>query len=127
MTAPIRTRLSIALAAFALATLSLPAMAQTWVADGPIDTPNFIESWDDAEVQPAVLTTEPEKDADTPVRVRNKRQDPEAPAAQVAVAPAEEEEKPRQRRLPYGIDQYPQNPRCYVAGRYVPAPPLCPN
>lgn len=25
------------------------------------------------------------------------------------------------------IDQNPPNSRCYVGGKYVPAPPLCPN
>lgn len=28
---------------------------------------------------------------------------------------------------PVLVDPYPDNPRCWVAGRYVPSPPLCPN
>jgi hypothetical protein len=104
-------------------------MAQTWMPDGPIDTPNFIESWNEEADAPPANLAEPETDADaeTPIRIRTRRSDPEAPAEQVAVSTVEEDERPRPRRLPAGIDQYPKNPRCYVAGRYVPAPPLCPN
>jgi hypothetical protein len=125
MTSPIRTRLSTALAAFALATLSLPAMAQSWMAEGPLDTPNFLEAWnEDADVVPAVAVGPAE---DAPVRIKTQRPDPEAAEPGVKVVNVVEEEQPKPRRLPVMIDQYPQNPRCYVAGRYVPAPPLCPN
>lgn len=125
MTSPIRTRLSIALAAFALSTLSLPAIAQTWMPAGPLDTPNFLEAWaEDSDAAPAVA---PEPEPEAPVRIQTKRPDPEAAEAGVKVVHVSDEEQPRPRRLPAIIDQYPQNPRCYVAGRYVPAPPLCPN
>jgi len=120
MTTPVRNRLSIALAAVAISALSLPAMAQSWA-----DTPNFLESWaGEAEVAPANVD-EPET---TAIRVKTQRPDPEAPAESVEVAATvAEDERAKPRRLPAIIDQYPQNPRCYVAGQYVPAPPLCPN
>ena len=127
MSSPLRTRLSIALAAFAVATVSLPAMAQTWIQPGPLDTPDFLESWaEGSQVAPA-NAAEPEEAS--PIRVKNQRKDPEAPSESVEVAstPEDESERPKPRRLPAIIDQYPQNPRCYVAGQYVPAPPLCPN
>ncbi|MGH7291132.1 MAG: hypothetical protein ACREJT_07985 [Myxococcota bacterium] len=124
-----RTRLSIALAAFALATLSLPATAQSWMPSGPLDTPNFLEAWDDDDAAPAVDSKT--ADADAPVRLQNHRNDPEAPAQAVTVVRTSvtgDGGRPRQSaRLPSIINQYEQNPRCYVAGQYVPAPPLCPN
>lgn len=37
----------------------------------------------------------------------------------------EPETQPKGRWGP--VDQYNKNTKCYIAGRYVPAPPLCPN
>jgi hypothetical protein len=129
MTSSRRTRVSIALVAFALATLSLPAKAQSWMPSGPLDTPNFIESWDgDAEKALPDVSAKPEQDQ--AVRVKNHRGDPEAPAEAVTVVQSSttRSERPKQwRQLPSIVNQYEQNPRCYVAGQYVPAPPLCPN
>jgi hypothetical protein len=54
-----------------------------------------------------------------------------APGARVEpTAPAEDPlDIPPPKRTPKSviIDQNPPNPRCYVGGKYVPAPPLCPN
>jgi hypothetical protein len=55
-----------------------------------------------------------------------------APGVVVEDVPAEPVEGPIDtpvKRTPKSviIDQNPPNPRCYVGGRYVPAPPLCPN
>ena len=54
-----------------------------------------------------------------------KRAEPANPPADTSPAPPEPKPAPKGRWGP--IDQYQKNGRCYVAGRYVPAPPMCPE
>jgi hypothetical protein len=123
-----RTPALIALAALLLASLALPVLAQT-------DTPNFLENWskspgESAEESPPPAEAAPAAPAKAAVRAPSDRApEAEKPSSSVDVDETEPSEPKESKTAPRNtvIEPYPQNPRCYVAGRYVPAPPLCPN
>lgn len=96
-----RAPVAIALCGLLLALLALPALAQT--------------------------TAEPAK---SPVRVPAVRApDAEEAPSSVPVDETVPSEPEPSKTAPRNtlIEPYPQNPRCYVAGVYMPAPPTCPN
>ena len=97
-----------ALLLLSFAAISQPALAQTQT---PAD-PNKPVSSAPAAPAPAPNPMPPRTETrDRPV--------------DVSVPPKAPEPEPKGRWGP--IDQYNKNTKCYVAGRYVPAPPLCPN
>lgn len=132
-----RAPVLIALGALLLATLALPAHAQSGASSSkPPDTPNFLENWSKApdgalpDTSPRPAKTAPATPEKPAVRAPASRApDPEAPSASVDVGETGASEAEKSKTAPRNtvVEPYPQNPRCYVAGRYVPAPPLCPN
>jgi len=104
-------RLPIALVAFVLAIFPLSAIAAT---ERPDDVaPDLIAAEDpNAEAPPISVEPAPSDKGD---------------AGASGEVPVDDPNRGKIKVGPTIIDQYPQNPRCYVGGRYVPAPPLCPN
>lgn len=137
---PARAPVLIALTALLLATLALPALAQTAQRPSkPLDTPNFLENWSEppaaesADISPSpaeAAPAAPAAPAKAVVRAPAARApDTEKPTPSVDVDETGASEAKKSKTAPRNtlVEPYPQNPRCYVAGRYVPAPPLCPN
>ncbi len=91
-----------ALAVLVLATFAEPVLAQT---QGPAGTNPPVSA-------PAPAPTKPARETQTPP--------PDVSPAKPAPEP-----EPKGRWGP--VDQYNKNTKCYVGGRYVPAPPMCPN
>jgi len=120
----VRSRQRLTRAAFALAALSLAACAGTFASPAASHSTSARTEHDvveptrgdqrerspsDSEYPPISVEAETgDRDGTSPVR------DSERSDARLATSLLE-------------IDQYPRNPRCYAAGRYIPAPPLCPG
>ncbi|MEX2208014.1 MAG: hypothetical protein WEF50_17440 [Myxococcota bacterium] len=118
---------AIALSALLLVTLALPALAQTVQRPSDtLDTPNFLENWSQP---PAAASADTSPPAEAERAAPTQAPDAETPSSSVDVEETGASEAKRSKTAPRNtlIEPYPQNPRCYVAGRYVPAPPLCPN
>ena len=98
--------LRLALLLLSFAAISQPAVAQT---PAPAD-PN------------KPVSSAPPAPAPNPMPTQSERRDP---PVDVSAPPKAPEPEPKGRWGP--IDQYNKNTKCYIAGRYVPAPPLCPN
>ena len=137
MPTPILARRLIALAAFLLATIPLPSLAQEETPEqSSLDTPNFLESWGEAPDAPSAAVPSEGANAvvDFPAAVPPRSEvppisvqvpvDEEVDNGNAAEVRDSEKTSPALRQM--GIDQYPKNPRCYAAGRYIVAPPLCP-
>jgi hypothetical protein len=78
-----------------------------------------------AQTQSPAGTNPPVSSPPPPTAPMPKRAEPANPPADVSPAPPEPKPEPKGRWGP--IDQYQKNTRCYVAGRYVPSPPMCPE
>jgi hypothetical protein len=117
MRSRLRRHLPIAIAAILL--FALPEMARAQTATPPLRTEPSQKVLERAAGEGPVHEPPP-----TSVEL-----EPGAQSAPDIVAPIPADAPPRGKLElgPVMVDPYPDNPRCFVAGRYVPAPPLCPN
>jgi hypothetical protein len=77
-----------------------------------------------AQTPAPAKTTNPPVSAPPP-NVMLPKKEPASPPPDLTVPEAPPEKGPKGRWGP--IDQYNRNTKCYIAGKYVPAPPMCPN
>lgn len=140
MASSVRARVSIAVAAIALAALPLPAGAQSGAGESGRATPAVLLDPLDGVASGAV--TAPRVPGLAPIDSRTliekaiadqtaaERENAISVPVDRGAAAQLREDNASKRKATYMhglIDQYPENPRCYVEHHYIPAPPTCPD